>query len=223
MKLSIIIPVYNEINTLPEVLEKLRALDMDMEIIAADDFSTDGSREYLREQSDVILVENPTNLGKGSAIRKALEQVSGDIIIIQDADLEYDPIDFPKLIQPIIDNEADMVYGTRFTGKRPHMKLANYLANKLFAFIASTLYRNKITDEATCYKAFRTDIIRDVTLTCKRFEFCPEITAKTLKRGARFKEVPISYYPRTAKEGKKIGWLDGLECLWALIKYRFKD
>lgn len=221
MKLSVIIPAYNEIDTIAQVLDNVRAVDIDKEIIIADDCSTDGTREFVQTQPDVRLVEHPRNLGKGAAIRLALEQVSGDIVLIQDADLEYDPQDYPKLVQPIVDGKADMVYGTRFAGKRPNMKLANYLANKLFALMATVLYGTKVTDEATCYKAFRTDVIKSLDLKCMRFEFCPEVTARLLKRGYRYAEVPINYHARTHQQGKKIRWYDGLECIWSLIKYRF--
>ncbi|MCE5198725.1 MAG: glycosyltransferase family 2 protein [Armatimonadota bacterium] len=221
MKLSVIIPAYNEIDTIAEVLQRVRAVDMEKEIIVADDYSTDGTREYLRTQPDVILVENSSNMGKGLAIRAALERVTGDIVLIQDADLEYDPNDYPKLIRPITDGTADMVYGTRFAGPRPKMRLINYAANKVFALIATLLYATRITDEATCYKAFRADIIKSLDLRCKRFEFCPEVTARLLKRNIRYAEVPISYQARTYAQGKKITWKDGLECIWTLLKYRF--
>ena len=221
MKLSIIIPAYNEINTIAEVLNRVRAVDIDKEIIIADDCSTDGTREFLREQPDIALVENACNLGKGGPIRAALERVTGDVVVIQDADLEYDPRDFPRLIQPITNGEADMVYGTRFANGRPQMRLVNYLANRIFAIIAGILYRTRITDEATCYKAFRTDVLKSLDLRCRRFEFCPEVTARLLKRGYRYTELPIWYKARTHAEGKKIGWRDGVECIWTLIKYRF--
>lgn len=221
MKLSVIIPAYNEIDTIAQVLDSVRAVDIGKEIIVADDCSTDGTREYVRSQPDVKLVENPSNMGKGASIRAALEHVTGDIVLIQDADLEYDPRDYPRLIQPILDGKADMVYGTRFVPRKPKMRLANYWANRLFAFMATVLYRTKVTDEATCYKAFRTEVLKSLDLHCRRFEFCPEVTARLLKRGYRYAEVPITYHARTAKEGKKIKWYDGLECIWALIKYRF--
>jgi dolichol-phosphate mannosyltransferase len=221
MKLSVIIPAYNEMATIEEVLRRVRAVDIEKEIIVADDCSTDGTRDYLRTQPDVILVENACNLGKGASIRAALEGVTGDIVLIQDADLEYDPNDYPKLIAPIVEGKADIVYGSRFLGKRPKMKLTNFLANKLFAFMATILYATKVTDEATCYKAFRTDVLKSLDLRCKRFEFCPEVTARLLKRKYRFIEVPVWYKARTHAEGKKITWKDGLECIWALIKYRF--
>ncbi len=221
MKLSIIIPAYNEIDTIAEVLDLVRAEDMDKEIIAVDDCSTDGTREFLHAQPDVKLIENPHNIGKGASIREALRHVTGDVVIIQDADLEYDPHDYPRLVQPILDGKADIVYGTRFAGNRPNMRLANYLANRVFAWIARVLYRAPVTDEATCYKAFRTDVIRSIELRCRKFEFCPEVTARLLKRGYRYSEVPISYQARTYGQGKKIRWYDGVECVWTLLKYRF--
>ena len=221
MKLSVIVPVYNEIDTIGKTLDRVRAVHIDKQIIVADDCSTDGTRDFVQCQADVTLVENPCNLGKGASIRAALKHAAGDIVIIQDADLEYDPQDYSKLIQPILDDKADMVYGTRFAHGRPKMRLANYIANKLFAWIATVLYRTRVTDEATCYKAFRTDIINDLDLRCKRFEFCPEVTARLLKRGYRYAEVPIWYEARSRAQGKKITWVDGLECIWTLIKYRF--
>ncbi|MCX8052912.1 MAG: glycosyltransferase family 2 protein [Armatimonadetes bacterium] len=221
MKLSIIIPAYNEMETIPEVLKRVRAQPFDKEIIVTDDGSTDGTREFLREQPDVKLIENPRNIGKGASIRAALSHVTGDIVLIQDADLEYDPDDYAALIAPIVEGKADIVYGTRFTRGRPKMRLVNYIANRIFAFLATVLYGTKVTDEATCYKAFRTEVIKSLDLRCKRFEFCPEVTARLLKRGYRYAEVPVSYEARTHAQGKKIRWYDGLECIWTLIKYRF--
>ncbi|MCL5103445.1 MAG: glycosyltransferase family 2 protein [Armatimonadetes bacterium] len=221
MKLSIIIPVYNEIDTIEEVLRRVREEGTEKQIIVVDDYSTDGTREYLRAQPDLILIENERNIGKGLSIRAALAMATGDIVVIQDADLEYDPADFPALIRPILEDKADMVYGTRFAHGKPKMRLANYLANKLFALIATVLYGVKVTDEATCYKAFKADVIKGLDLHCRRFEFCPEVTARLLKRRARYAEVPIWYEARTYAQGKKITWKDGLECVWALVKYRF--
>ncbi|MHB9036870.1 MAG: glycosyltransferase family 2 protein [Armatimonadota bacterium] len=221
MKLSVIIPAYNEMATIDEVLRRVRAVEIEKEIIVADDCSTDGTREFLRAQPDVLLIENACNIGKGASIRAALERVTGEIVLIQDADLEYDPQDYPKLVGPIVDGKADMVYGSRFLRGKPKMRLPNYLANKLFALMATILYGVKVTDEATCYKAFRADVVKSLTLRCNRFEFCPEVTARLLKRGYRYAEVPIWYKARTQAEGKKITWRDGLECVWALIKYRF--
>ena len=221
MKLSVIIPAYNEIETIAEVLDRVRAVEIEKEIIVADDCSTDGTRDFLRSQPDVTLVEHPCNVGKGASIRTALDHVTGDIILIQDADLEYDPRDYPELVRPILEDKADFVYGTRFTRGRPRMRLLNYIANKTFALVASVLYGTIVTDEATCYKAFKADVLRGLDLRCRRFEFCPEVTARLLKRGYRYAEVPIWYEARTYAQGKKITWKDGVECIWALVKYRF--
>lgn len=220
MRLSVIIPAYNERDTIEEVLRRVRAVEIDKEIIVTDDCSTDGTHEILKSQPGIILVESECNRGKGASIRAAIERITGDIVIIQDADLEYDPKDYHALIQPIIDDKADMVYGTRFAHGRPKMRLMNYLANKIFAFLASALYGVNVTDEATCYKAFRTEVLKSIELHCNRFEFCPEVTARLLKRGLRYAEVPIWYEARTYAQGKKITWKDGLECIWTLIKYR---
>jgi len=221
MKLSVIIPAYNEVETIAQVLQRVRAVDIEKEIIVADDCSTDGTRELLRNQEGIVLIEHDRNLGKGLAIRAALEKVTGDIVLIQDADLEYDPDDYPEMIRPILEGRADMVYGTRFAGARPRMKFANYWANRLFALMATVLYGRRVTDEATCYKAFRTEVLAGLDLKCKRFEFCPEVTAKLLKRGYRYAEAPINYHARTHAQGKKITWKDGIECIWSLVKYRF--
>lgn len=221
MKLSVIIPAYNEMDTIEEVLRRVRAVEIDKEIIVTDDCSTDGTREFLRTQPDIVLVESERNRGKGAGIREAIARVTGDIVLIQDADLEYDPADYPAMLEPITSGKADIVYGTRFARGKPSMRLANYLANKLFAFLATVLYGRKVTDEATCYKAFRTEVLKSIELRCKRFEFCPEVTARLLKRGYRYAEAPISYQARTYAQGKKITWKDGVECIWTLIKYRF--
>ncbi|NLN77553.1 MAG: glycosyltransferase family 2 protein [Armatimonadetes bacterium] len=221
MKLSVIIPVYNEIDTIEEVLRRVREIDLDKEIIVTDDCSTDSTREFLNRQADIILVESDQNQGKGKSIRSALEEVTGDIVLIQDADLEYDPNDYHALIQPIVDGDADVVYGSRFLRGKPKMRLINYIANKVFAALASLLYGVKVSDEATCYKAFRTEVLKSIELRCNRFEFCPEVTARLLKRGYRYVEVPIWYEARTHAQGKKITWKDGVECIWTLLKYRF--
>ncbi|UCC69153.1 MAG: glycosyltransferase family 2 protein, partial [Armatimonadota bacterium] len=171
---------------------------------------------------DLKLIRQPTNQGKGAAIRRALTEVTGDVVLTQDADLEYDPADYPALIAPILSGEADVVYGTRapdFHGmRRPH-RLFNWLAARL----ANLLYRAAITDEATCYKVFRTDLLRAIPLNCQRFEFCPEVTAKVRKRGLTIHEIPISYQARSVGAGKKIRWWDGVVALWTLLKYRLTD
>lgn len=233
MKLSVIIPVYNERDTIEATLDRVRQSPVEKEIIVVDDSSTDGTREYLQSLSaspplplspspplPIRLVLHDHNMGKGMAIRTGLEHVTGDIVIIQDADLEYFPSDYAAMIAPIESGEADVVYGSRFMSGRPNMRLPNYVANRVLAIAASVLFRARITDEATCYKAFRADLITRIPLTCRRFEFCPEVTAKLLRRGIRIKEVPIRYEARTVEQGKKIGWWDGVVALWTLLKYR---
>ncbi len=224
MKVSVIIPVYNERSTVAETIARVRASPVDKEIIVVDDASTDGTAEVIGPLAgeDLRLVRQPRNLGKGAAIRRGLEIAQGDIVLIQDADLEYDPADYPALVAPILSGEEEVVYGTRaprFEGmRRPH-RLFNWIASRL----ANLLYRAGITDEATCYKVFRAEVIRSIHLRCEGFEFCPEVTAKVRKRGVRIHEVPISYHARSVGAGKKIRWWDGVIALWTLVKYRFLD
>jgi glycosyltransferase involved in cell wall biosynthesis len=221
LKLSVIIPVYNEKDTIQETLVRVSQVDIDKEVIVVDDCSTDGTRELLRKCSDIKLVLHEKNMGKGMAIRTALREVTGDAVIIQDADLEYDPQDFHVMLAPITNSGADVVYGSRFLNGRPEMRRANYIANRVLAVSANILFHAHITDEATCYKAARTAVIANMRLTCKRFEFCPELTAKVLRKGLKIVEVPIHYTARTVAEGKKIGWWDGIIAIWTLVKYRF--
>ena len=226
LKLSVIIPCFNEARHIVQVLDAVRQVDIDKEIIVVDDASTDRTRELLEEQKKLhplVTCYKPVNEGKGAAIRSGLELVTGDIVIIQDADLEYDPGQFPELIGPIVRGETEVVYGSRFRGTITGMRLANRLANYLLTWAANLLYAARITDEATCYKAFRTDLIRSLPLRCTRFEFCPEVTARVRKRGVRIHEVPIHYAGRSSAKGKKIGWTDGLWALWTLVRYRFGD
>jgi glycosyltransferase involved in cell wall biosynthesis len=228
MKVSILIPIYNEFLTLPLVIQ--RVLDAELpdgcekEVIIIDDGSTDGTTELLRAQygeSPLLRIQHsPVNFGKGAAIRIGLSQISGDIVLIQDGDLEYDPKDFRRILQPIVDGAAHVVYGSRFLQEFKGMKFANWTANKILTFTVNLLYGAHLTDEATAYKAFRSDVIRSIRLKCLRFEFCPEVTAKLLRAGYRIHEVPISYNPRGVLEGKKIRWSDGVQALWTLIRYR---
>lgn len=226
MKLSVIIPCYDEARHIKDVLNAVRAESAPKEIIVVNDGSVDDTAKVVEEYSKeypLIVHTSDLNAGKGAAIRIGLTYATGDIIIIQDADMEYDPAQYPQLIGPIVNGEADVVYGSRFRGSIRGMRWQNRLANYLLTFTANLLFRAGITDEATCYKAFRAEVIKSLPLKCARFEFCPEVTAKLRKRGIRIVEVPISYTGRTAAEGKKIKWIDGLSALWTLIKYRFVD
>ncbi len=224
MKTSVIIPVYNERDTIAETISRVRASPVEKEIIVIDDASTDDTADLVARLADpdLKLLRQPHNQGKGAAIRRALTEAAGDIVLIQDADLEYDPADYPNLIAPIESGEADVVYGTRapdFRGMRLPHRLFNWIAARL----ANLLYQAHISDEATCYKVFRAEVIKRIPLKCRRFEFCPEVTAKVRKRGLRIQEVAISYQARSIGAGKKIRWWDGVEALWTLLKYRFTD
>ncbi len=228
MKLSVIIPAHNEETTIDEIIEQVTSLDLGeiaTEIVLVDDASTDSTPEKLeayRGTAGITVLCHPVNRGKGAAIRTGLEAVTGDIVIIQDADLEYDTRDYPGLIRPIAEGRADVVYGSRFLGTRENMAAANLVANKILAWTATLLYGKRITDEATCYKVFRTPVLRSFDLECERFEFCPEVTAKTIRGKYRLIEVPISYRGRTVEAGKKIRAWDGLEAVWTLLRFRFK-
>jgi len=225
--LSVIIPVFNERRTIEEILRRVKTVDIPKEVIIVDDGSTDGTRDYLRSlesRGGFKVLFQAKNMGKGAAIRKAISHVSGDIVIIQDADLEYDPQDYSEVIAPIVEGRVSVVYGSRYINPVNDLPLTRYKVGVLvLTAIANLLYSAGITDEATCYKAFKTEVLKSLPLRCKRFEFCPEVTAKVRRRGYRIEEVPISFHYRTVKEGKKIGWKDGLEAVLALIKYRFVD
>lgn len=227
MKLSIIMPVYNEKNTINEIISRVMAVSIPKELIIVDDFSKDGTREMLKKirSRDIKTIFHERNYGKGHALRTGIKHATGDIVIIQDADLEYDPQEYAKLIKPIIDGKVKVVYGTRFPKGSPHPPITNlfFLANKILTIASNLLYNANITDEPTCYKVFDADVLKSINLKCERFEFCPEVTAKVRKNGFKIIEVPISYKPRSVKEGKKINWKDGFEALWTLIKYRFVD
>jgi glycosyltransferase involved in cell wall biosynthesis len=229
MKLTIIMPVYNERETLSEILSQVRAVelaDMEKEIIVVEDGSTDGSRDILIEEAkagDLVVLYHKHNRGKGAAVRTAIEHASGDLVVIQDADLEYDPRDYPSLIRPIIEGRVTVVYGSRFLGPRKAMLFWHMLGNKLLTLTTNILYNAILSDMETCYKCFRADVVKDIPLRSRRFEFEPEVTAKVLKRGHRIFEVPISYYGREYHEGKKISWRDAPLAFWTLVKYRFMD
>lgn len=222
-KLSICIPVYNEENTIKELLEKVLAVPVDKELIVVDDGSTDKTAAILQEYGANPLVKIITkeNGGKGTALREAFKHVTGDFVVVQDADLEYDPGDFVKMLS-VADSGHSVVYGSRFLGQKFSISsLKNFMASRLLSTIVWLLYGQFISDESTCYKLFRTDIIKNIPLECRRFEFCPEITAKVLKKGIKIFEVPVSFNPRNSKEGKKISYLrDGLEAVQTLLKYR---
>ena len=231
MKLSIIIPCYNELRTLPEIVRRVVAIDIgkiEKEIIIVDDGSTDGCRELLHswnnsEQYKILYHDN--NKGKGTALRTGISYASGDIITFQDADLELDPRDLVKLIKPIIEGEYAVVYGSRFlTNRNSRSKFSLFqIGNTVLTKFANILYDVKLSDLYTCYKVFRSDILNTIPLTCTHFEFCPEITSKVLKMGMEIKEMQVSYKPRSITDGKKIKWHDGLDGLWTLIKFRFKN
>lgn len=223
MKLSILIPIYNERATILEILKRVQAVPFEKEIIAVDDGSTDGTRELLAQAQGVTVLYHERNRGKGAAIQTALQHATGDIIVIQDADLEYDPRDYKQLIEPIIEGRAKVVYGSRFLGPRMAMFFWHMVANKVLTLMTNILYDAILSDMETGYKAFRADIIKGMRLRSHRFDFEPEVTAKVLKRGIRIFEVPISYYGREYSEGKKIGVKDGFVALWTLLKYRFVD
>ena len=219
------IPVHNELHTIREALRRVQEVDLEKEIIVVDDHSSDGTREILSKIADdeVRVIYHDQNTGKGAAIRTALQYVTGDIVIIQDGDLEYNPADYHKLIEPIVAGRASVVYGSRFLGEIANMQFLNYIANKILALTASLLFFNWITDEGTCYKVFKADVLKSLELKCTGFDFCPEVTAKVLKRGYKIVEVPISYHGRSTDEGKKIRWQDGLKAFLTLIKYRLMD
>lgn len=226
-KLSIVIPVYNERDTIRSVIDLVLSvpLSLDREVIVVDDGSSDGTADVLRslELDRVKVLLQPSNQGKGAAIRRALPEVTGDIVIIQDADMEYDPNDYQSLIDPIVAGEAQVVYGSRQLGNNTFSYMRYYVGGLFLSWLTNLLYRSKITDEPTCYKVFRRDVLDSIELKCKRFEFCPEVTAKVLKKGIKIVERPISYNPRSIGEGKKIRWRDGVEAIFTLLRYRFFD
>jgi glycosyltransferase involved in cell wall biosynthesis len=227
MKLSIIIPIYNEEATLAELVRRVQAVDLNKELILIDDGSTDGTQDILKSWEtnlppNMKIIRHPQNRGKGAAIATGLEHVTGDLVIIQDADLEYDPQDYHALVAPFQDDAIRVVYGSRNLKKNPRSSFSFYWGGRLLSWIANLLYGSRITDEATCYKVFRTGLIKDLGVESSGFEFCPEMTGKILRRKIQIYEVPISYHPRLWDEGKKIKWHDGLTAIWYLVKYRFK-
>ncbi|MDD5072395.1 MAG: glycosyltransferase family 2 protein [Candidatus Omnitrophica bacterium] len=228
MKVSVIIPVYNEARTIKEILKKVTDSDVVDEIIIVDDFSKDDTMKILESLSlkGVKVYSHDKNRGKGAAIRTGLKNASGDIIIFQDADLEYDPGDYPELVKPIKEGKADVVYGSRFLNRKDlfHCKkvfyLTHFIGNKFLNFMVMLLYGARLTDMETCYKVIKKEILDGIDLSARGFEIEPEITAKLLRKGVKIYEVPISYVPRDYQEGKKISWRDGLKALYVLVKYR---
>lgn len=225
MKLSVIMPVYNEKNTVLKILEKIKEVPVEKEIIIVDDGSTDGTKEILSKLKDenIKVILKDKNEGKGTAIRAGLRYVTGDVIVIQDADLEYDPMDWLKMLKTMEEKNADVVFGSRILGKNKKSSFVFYYGGKFVTFLTNILYRTKLTDVPTCYKMFKKEVTNKINLRCKKFEFCQEITAKIRKLGYKIYEVPINYNPRSIREGKKIRWKDGIEAIWALIKYKFFD
>jgi glycosyltransferase involved in cell wall biosynthesis len=224
-KLSVIVPVYNERNTVAEIVRQMRAVELPVarEIVIVDDGSDDGTRDVLSQLGDstVHVVLHAHNRGKGAAIRTGLAQITGDLVLIQDADLEYDPEDWPKLIAPVLKGRARVVYGSRFTGERRNMLFLHWVGNRFLSLVTNVLYNTTLSDMETCYKLFDRELIDAIDLRSDGFDFEPEVTAKILRRGIRIYEVPISYSGREFDEGKKITWRDGLVALKTLVKYRF--
>ncbi|MEI8404847.1 MAG: glycosyltransferase family 2 protein [Actinomycetes bacterium] len=223
--LSVLVPVYNERSTIGEVIRRIRSVDvpLEVEIVVVNDGSSDGTDKVLAtlEDSTVRVFNHAQNQGKGAALRTGLEAATGDLIIIQDADLEYDPEDWIKLLDPIMKHKAFVVYGSRFTGERKNMLLLHWIGNRFLSLVTNVLYATTLSDMETCYKCFDRRVIEPVHIISNRFDFEPEITAKVLRQGFRIYEVPISYAGREFDEGKKITWKDGFAALKALIKFRF--
>jgi glycosyltransferase involved in cell wall biosynthesis len=226
-KLSVIVPVFNERNTVVEILRRMRAVDLpiDREFIVVDDGSDDGTRLVLTqlEDSTTKVVSHPDNRGKGAAVRTGLQHVTGDLVLIQDGDLEYDPDDWLRLLAPVLKGRANVVYGSRFTGEHRNMLFMHWAGNRMLSLVTNLLYNTTLSDMETCYKLIDRDVLRGITVRSDRFDFEPEITAKILRKGIRIYEVPISYAGREFEEGKKITWRDGFAALFALVKYRFVD
>jgi glycosyltransferase involved in cell wall biosynthesis len=229
MKLSVVMPVYNERSTLREVVRKVLSVPLEIELITVDDGSRDGSREILAElQSEypqIRVVLQPYNMGKGAALRRGIQEATGDFVIIQDADLEYDPAEYPQLLEPLIQGKADVVYGSRFLGGAPHRVLYFWhsVGNQFLTLLSNSLTNINLSDMETCYKVFRREVIQAIPIEENRFGFEPEITVKVARRSLRIYEVGISYSGRTYAEGKKIGWKDGVRALYCLLKYSLKE
>ena len=223
--LSVVVPVYNERTTVVEILRRMRQVELpvDLEIVVVDDGSDDGTEKVLGalEDSTVRVIHHPRNRGKGAAIRTGLEHARGDLLLIQDADLEYDPDDWPRLLGPVLKGRAQVVYGSRFTGERRNLLFWHWVGNRFLSLVTNVLYNTTLSDMETCYKLFDRQVLDGITIKSDRFEFEPEITAKVLRRGYHIYEVPISYSGRDRDEGKKITWIDGFGALATLIRFRF--
>lgn len=228
MKISVVIPAFNEVSTIDEIIARVQEVPLDKEIIIVDDASSDGTAVRLHEigaqQSNVRVLYHQENKGKGAALRTGFEAVRGNVIIVQDADLEYDPAEYPVLLRPILDGHADVVYGSRFLGG-PHRVLFfwHYMGNKLLTLLSNIMSNLNLSDMEVGYKVFRREVLKDLSLKSDRFGFEPEFTMKIAKRGYRLYEVPISYRGRTYREGKKIGWKDGIAALYTIVRFRFFD
>jgi glycosyltransferase involved in cell wall biosynthesis len=224
--LSVVMPVYNEIGTVEEMIRRVRAVPLRTQLVVVDDRSTDGTRDLLtqlQKELGFTLLLQPQNLGKGSALQRGFEAVQGDLVVIQDADLEYSPEEFPQLIELICEGRADVVYGSRFLGRHRVFMFTHYAGNRLLTLLTNVLYNTMLSDMETCYKVMRTEVIRSMRLEENGFGIEPELTAKIFKRGYRVYEVPITYDGRGYEEGKKITWRDGVVALWVLLKYRFTE
>ncbi len=224
--LSVVMPVYNESATIDEIIRRVLAVPVRTQLIVVDDASTDGTRDLLvtlQAQLGFTLLLQPRNQGKGAALRRGFEAVGGDLVVIQDADLEYSPEEFPMLIELICEGRADVVYGSRFLGRHRAFLFAHYVGNRLLTLVTNVLYNTMLTDMETGYKAMRVEVLRSMTLRSDGFGIEPELTAKIFKRGYQVFEVPITYDGRGYEDGKKIGWRDGLVALWVLVRYRFSE
>jgi len=224
MKLSVVIPVYNEAGTIREIIQRVLAAPSEKEVIVVDDGSTDGTRVILRREAPngVVVLFQDSNRGKGAALRAGFQKVTGDIVLVQDADLEYDPAEYPRLLKPIVDGRADVVYGSRFSGETHRVLFFwHYVGNRFLTMLSNMLTNLNLSDMETCYKVFRADILKRLVLRSNRFGFEPEFTAKVARLGCRIYEVPVSYHGRGYESGKKITWKDGLSAIGSIIRYRF--
>jgi glycosyltransferase involved in cell wall biosynthesis len=224
--LSVVMPAYNERETIEEIIRRVLAVPLRIELIVVDDASTDGTRDILQGLASALsfkLFLQPRNQGKGAALRRGFAEVTGDIVVIQDADLEYSPEEYPALIELIVEGRADVVYGSRFIGRHRVFLFTHYAGNRLLTLMTNLLYNTILSDMETCFKAMRVDVLRSMTLRSDRFGIEPELTAKIFKRGYRVYEVPITYDGRGYEEGKKITWRDGIVAVWTLVKYRFTE